>query len=78
MNDRFDGRAAKWVLAAAAVLALSLSPVVVGAAHADPSSPGTGPTTTSTSDELADMVMGVIDKGRGAAPTTTVVPAPAP
>jgi hypothetical protein len=35
-----------------------------------------GPATTSTSDELADMVLDVIQHGGAAAPTTTVVPAP--
>jgi hypothetical protein len=46
----------------------------VGTANAEPSQPG--PTTTSTSDDLADMVMGVIEHGSVPVPTTTPPPAP--
>ena len=46
----------------------------VGTANADPAPPGPTTTATSTSDDLADMVMEVIDQG--AAPTATPVPAP--
>lgn len=43
-------------------------------AHADEPAPVT-PTNTSSSDELADMVMDAIENG-AAAPSTSKVPAP--
>ncbi len=69
--------AMRWVLAAVAGAAIGLSAFAIGTASADPTQPpAPGPATTSTSDELADMVMDVIQHGGPAAPTTTVVPAP--
>jgi len=66
----------RWVLAAAAGAA-GLAALAIDTASADPTQPpAPGPVTTSTSDELADMVMDVIQHGGPAAPTTTVVPAP--
>jgi hypothetical protein len=53
---------------------IGLAAFAVGTANAEPSQPG--PTTTSTSDDLADMVMGVIEHGSVPVPTTTPVPAP--
>jgi len=54
--------------------------VLVVEVHVDePAQPGPsqpGPTPVSTSDELADMVMDVIQHDGPAAPTTTPVPAP--
>jgi hypothetical protein len=65
----------QWV---AAVL-IGMSILAAGTANAEPTPPpAPGPETTSTSDELADMVMDVIEHGHPAAPTTTVVPAPPP
>jgi hypothetical protein len=56
---------------------IGVSAVAIGTAAADPNQPpAPGPTTTSTSDELADMVFDVIQHGGPAAPTTTPVPAP--
>ncbi|MDT5080703.1 MAG: hypothetical protein QOJ80_5340, partial [Mycobacterium sp.] len=46
-----------------------------GVAQADPSTPSPGPSTTSTDDELADMVLDALQHGP-AAPTTTPVPPP--
>ena len=69
--------AMRWVLAAVAGAAIGLPAFAIGTASADPTQPSApGPVTTSTSDELADMVMDVIQRGGPAAPTTTVVPAP--
>jgi hypothetical protein len=64
----------RWFLAGFAVL-IGLSVSSIGAAQADPATPAPGPTTTSTDDELVDMVLEAIQHG-GAAPTTTPVPAP--
>jgi hypothetical protein len=62
--------------------AIGLSPLMIGMANADlayadpTQQPAPGPATTSTTDELADMVMGVIQHGNPVAPSTTPVPAP--
>jgi hypothetical protein len=65
----------RWLLVAGAVIGFSA--FAIGAASAEPTQPPVpGPATTSTSDELADMVLDVIQHGGAAAPTTTVVPAP--
>jgi hypothetical protein len=66
----------RWLLAAVTGVLIGLSTVAVGTANAEPSQPG--PTPTSTSDELADMVLDVIEHGGAAAPTTTPAPAPPP
>jgi hypothetical protein len=64
----------RWVLAVMAVIGLSA--FEIGTASAEPTSaPAPGP-TTSSSDELTDMVMDAIRPGGSAAPTTTPVPAP--
>jgi hypothetical protein len=62
------------VLAALAVLT-GLSVAFGGAAHAEPTTPSPGPATTSTDDELTDMVMDALAPGP-TAPTTTPVPEP--
>ena len=69
--------AMRWVLAAVTGAAIGLSGVRDrhGQRRSDPAACAR-PVTTSTSDELADMVMDVIQHGGPAAPTTTVVPAP--
>ena len=62
----------------AAVVLIGLSILTAGTANAEPAPPDPtepGP-WTSTSDELADMVMDVLQQGGPAAPTTTLVPAP--
>ena len=67
----------RWLLSAVAGAVIGLSAFAIGTASADPTQPpAPGPATTSTSDELADMVMDVIQHGGPVAPTTTVVPAP--
>jgi hypothetical protein len=73
-----DGVAMRWVLSAVAGVLIGLAAVTVGTANAQPSQPVPTPPApgTSTSDELADMVMDVIQRGGPVAPTTTPVPAP--
>jgi hypothetical protein len=67
--------AMRWVLAAVTGASIGLSAFAIGTAGAEPTqAPAPGPATTS--DELADMVMDVIQRGDPAAPTTTPVPAP--
>jgi hypothetical protein len=63
----------RWLLAAVAGVLIGLSVLMAATAAADPAPPTP---TTSSSDELADMVMDVIEHGAPAAPTTTPVPAP--
>ena len=66
----------RWVWSAAAGVVFGLSVLAIGTANAEPTpSPAPAP-GTSSSDELADMVMDVIQHGGPAAPTTTPVPAP--
>jgi hypothetical protein len=63
----------RWLWSAVAVIGLSV--FAIGTASAEPTqAPAPGP--TSTSDELADMVLDAIQHGNPAAPTTTPVPAP--
>jgi hypothetical protein len=62
----------RWLLSAVAVL-IALSALSVGPASAEPSTPVPPPPSTSTPDELADMVMDAIGHG---APATTPVPTP--
>jgi hypothetical protein len=64
----------RWVLAAMAVIGLSA--FAIGTASAEPTPPPAPGPTTSSSDDLADMVMDTIQHGGPAAPTTTPVPAP--
>jgi hypothetical protein len=67
----------RWLLPAVAGAVIGLSAMAIGTAGADPTQPpAPSPATTSSSDELADMVMDVIQHGGPAAPTTTPVPAP--
>ncbi|HXL61754.1 MAG TPA: hypothetical protein VN959_13980 [Mycobacterium sp.] len=69
----------RWLFSAAAAAVIGLSAFAIGTASAEPTQPpAPGPATTSTSDDLADMVMDVIQHGGPAAPTTTPVPAPPP
>jgi hypothetical protein len=64
----------RWVLAALAAIGLSV--FAIGPAGAEPTqTPAPGP-ATSSSDDLTDMVMDVIENGGVAAPTTTPAPAP--
>jgi hypothetical protein len=64
----------RWVLAGAMI---GLSVFAIGTASAEPTPlPAPTPGAGSTSDELADMVMDVIQRGGPGAPTTTPVPAP--
>jgi hypothetical protein len=55
---------------------IGLSAFAIGTASAEPTQPPAPGPTTSNSDELADMVMDVVQHGGPAAPTTTAVPAP--
>jgi hypothetical protein len=63
----------RWLLAAVAGVLIGVSAPLAATADADPAPPTP---TTSSSDELADMVMDAIRQGGPAAPTTTPVPAP--
>ena len=66
----------RWVLAPLAGAAIGLSVFAIGTASAEPTqTPAPGP-ASSTSDDLADMVMDVIEQGSAAAPTTATVPMP--
>jgi hypothetical protein len=63
----------------AAVVLIGLAILTAGTANAEPAPPDPtepGPATTSTSDELADMVMDVLQQGGPVAPITTPVPGP--
>ena len=62
------------LLSAVVGVLIGVSVFAAGTAGAEPAQPG--PTTTSSSDELADMVLDVVERGAVAAPTTTPVPAP--
>ena len=74
-----DGVAMRWLVSAAAGAVIGLSAFAIVTASAEPTQPpAPGPATTSTSDDLADMVMDVIQHGGPAAPPTTPVPAPPP
>jgi hypothetical protein len=64
------------VLSAVAGVVLGLSVLGIGTANAEPTPPPAPAPGTSSSDELADMVMDVIQQGGPAAPSTTPVPAP--
>jgi nitrous oxide reductase accessory protein NosL len=60
-----------------AIVLIGVSILTAGTANAEPTQvPAPGPAATSTSDELVDMVMDVIEHGGPAAPTTTPAPAP--
>ena len=63
----------RWLLTAVTGVLIGISAVVTATANADAAPPTP---TTSSSDELADMVMDAIQHGGPAAPTTTPVPAP--
>lgn len=60
------------IVGLAAAVALAPSSATAQPAPADPA----GPSATSTTDELADMVMDVVEHGGPPMPTTTPVPAP--
>ena len=65
----------RWVLVAATGASIGLSAFAIGTAGAEPTqAPAPGPATTSTPDELADMVMDVIQRGGPAATTTPAPP----
>ena len=66
----------RWLLSTLAGAAIGLSAFAIGTANAEPTQPLAPGPTTSTSDELADMVMDAIGHGGPVAPTTTPVPAP--
>jgi hypothetical protein len=67
----------RWLLLTVAGAVIGLSVFAIGPAGAEPTQPPLPePATTSTSDELADMVMDAIQHGRPAAPSTTSVPSP--
>jgi hypothetical protein len=67
----------RWLLATVAGAVIGLSVFAVATANAEPTQPpAPGPAMTSTSDDLADMVMDVVQQGGPAAPTTSPVPAP--
>ena len=66
----------RWLLSAVAGAVIGLSAFAIGTAGAEPALPPAPGPTTSSSDELADMVMDVVQHEGPAAPTTTPVPAP--
>ena len=66
----------RWLWPVAAGVLIGLSGLTMSTANAEPTQPPAPGPTTSNSDELADMVMDVIQHGGPAAPTTTPVPAP--
>jgi hypothetical protein len=66
----------RWVWTAVTGAVIGLSVLAAGTANAEPAQPSPPTPGTSTSDELADMVMDAIEHGGPAAPTTTPVPAP--
>jgi hypothetical protein len=74
------GVATRWVLTAVAGILIGASAFVMGSASAQPvPPPPPGPIQPgSTNDELADMVMDVIEGGGPALPTTTPLPVPHP
>ena len=66
----------RWLLSAAAGAVVGLSAFALGTASADPTPPPAPGPTTSSSDDLTDMVMDAIEQGGPAAPTTTPVAPP--
>jgi hypothetical protein len=64
----------RWMLAVACA-AVGIAAFAIGTASAEPTQPPAPGPASSSSDELADMVMDAIQHG-GGAPTTTPVPAP--
>jgi hypothetical protein len=66
----------RWLLSAAAGAVIGLSAFAIGTAGADPTLPPAPGPTTSSSDDLTDMVMDAIEQGGPAAPTTTPVAPP--
>jgi hypothetical protein len=66
----------RWLLSAVAGAVIGLSAFAIGTANADPTPPPAPGPTTSSSDDLADMVMDAIQHAGPAAPTTTPVPVP--
>jgi hypothetical protein len=66
----------RWLLSAATGAVVGLSAFAIGTASADPTPPPVPDPTTSSSDDLADMVMDAIQHGGPAVPTTTPVPPP--
>ena len=66
----------RWLVLAMVGAAIALSAFAIGTANAEPTQPPVPGPTTSSSDELADMVLDAIEHGGPVAPTTTPVPAP--
>ena len=66
----------RWLLSAATGAVIGLSAFAIGTAGADPIPPPAPGPTTSSSDDLTDMVMDAIEQGGPAAPTTTPVAPP--
>jgi hypothetical protein len=73
---KMNGVAMRWLWSAVAGAVIGLSVLGIATASAEPTQPPAPGPTTSSSDELADMVMDVVQHGEPAAPTTTPVPAP--
>jgi hypothetical protein len=71
------GDVMRWLLVVLAGVSIGVSGFAMGSASAQPvpSPPPRPAQPGSTSDELADMVLDVIENGAIAAPSTTPVPA---
>ena len=70
------GVAMRRLLSALVGAVIGLSAFAIGTAGADPIPPPAPGPTTSSSDDLTDMVMDAIQHSGPAAPTTTPVPSP--
>ena len=70
----------RWLSAVVAGVLIGISAVAIGSANAQPvPPPPPGPIQPgSTDEELADMVMDVIEDRDATVPTTTPLPAPHP
>lgn len=68
----------RWQFAVLAGMLIGISAIATSPANAQPIPPPPPPTQpgSSSTEELADMVLDAIEHGSAAAPTTTPVPQP--
>jgi hypothetical protein len=69
-------RSQLWLTSGIAAVLVGLSIGTTGQAAADQPKPTPSPANTSSTDEIADMVMDAIEQDDGTAPTASGVPAP--